>query len=645
VQALDRPAFVGQVQKLVRESPYRALLVVVHGFREAFPSALRKTTFLGHVLDINTPVLLFDWPGNQGSSPGGYRRAQRVAKASGAELAHTLELIIRDIQPERLWLIANSMGAQVAVDAFRLLYEQADLADAETEIADVMLTAPDVDFEEFDTHFQQALKALARKTTIYVSSNDRALVASRLLNRGQRRGESTLSPSELEAAARVVDHDPDSEEVTVVDVTPVNRTRNFHNFSLETPEFFDDVFPAPDQQRNPPQPPDLRGPGPQRRDLLDPDPRPLAGERMKRSARGIKRLPLSLRWGVLIALAGAAALTIQGCTNLSLEPWHTEALTAEFTAARPIKSDLRGLSTPGGAVVRPAGTRGLRAHPDRTRPNAGALQPGQRRRPQGRQPNWNRSFELPAEAPAGGVLLLHGMSDSPYSLRALGQSLNQHRFWVIGLRLPGHGTAPSGLLSIRWEDMAAAVQLGVAHLKAKLGEKPIHIIGYSTGAALALDFALDALDGGSRAGAGQPGADLAGHRHPPGGGPGQVEAAALLPGLGGLAWLVVEPEFDPYKYNSFTTNAGEQVHRLTRSVAGRVASRARSHPERVLPPTLVLKSNADATVSTDAVVDRLLGRLDPHHHELVLFDINHFAAKSILLIFRPAGAGHPADGR
>ena len=27
-----------------------------------------------------------------------------------------------------------------------------------------------------------------------------------------------------------------------MDVTPVNRTRNFHNFSLETPEFFDDLY-------------------------------------------------------------------------------------------------------------------------------------------------------------------------------------------------------------------------------------------------------------------------------------------------------------------------------------------------------------------------------------------------------------------
>lgn len=243
VQELDPASFVAQVQARVKESPLRSLLVVVHGFREAFPSGLRKTAFLGHVLDINSPVLLFDWPGNQGSSPGGYQRARRVAEASGADLARTLELSIRDIRPERLWLIANSMGGQVVVDAFRLLYDQTDLADAKTEIEDVVLTAPDVDYNEFNDQFKHALKSLARKTTIYVSSNDRALLASRLLNRGRRRGESTLSPRQLDKAVRVTDSiDPDSEDVTVVDVTPVNRTRNFHNFSLETPEFFDDLY-------------------------------------------------------------------------------------------------------------------------------------------------------------------------------------------------------------------------------------------------------------------------------------------------------------------------------------------------------------------------------------------------------------------
>ena len=57
------------------------------------------------------------------------------------------------------------------------------------------------------------------------------------------------------------------------------------------------------------------------------------------------------------------------------------------------------------------------------------------------------------------MLLLHGMSDAPYSLRALGEALHARGFHVLGLRLPGHGTAPSGLVTATWEDMAAAVAL------------------------------------------------------------------------------------------------------------------------------------------------------------------------------------------
>lgn len=243
VHALRRSEFVAQLRELVEGSPYRSLLVIVHGFREAFPSALRKTAFVGHVLDINSPVLLFDWPGNQGSSLSGYRRARHVAEKSGTELARTLELVIRDIRPQRLWLAANSMGAQVVADAFQVLYREADLADAETEIEDVVLTAPDVDQAEFDQQFKQEITALARHLTVYVSSNDRALLVSRIINRGPRRGESTLSPEQLEEAVRVAELiEPDSELITLVDVTPVNRTRNFHNFSLETPEFFDDLY-------------------------------------------------------------------------------------------------------------------------------------------------------------------------------------------------------------------------------------------------------------------------------------------------------------------------------------------------------------------------------------------------------------------
>ena len=358
---------------------------------------------------------------------------------------------------------------------------------------------------------------------------------------------------------------------------------------------------------------------------------------MPRTARAFRRQPVLPHLSYFGLAASLFLLFVSGCSDQPLQPWHTEALTEEFTAAKAAEvRTFEGYRRLEDRLFAELDEKVVAATPTGPAYALVRYSRGSAADPVKQDADWNRSFELPAEAPTGGVLLLHGMSDSPYSLRTLGRRLNQQGYWVIGLRLPGHGTAPSGLLDVQWEDMAAAVRLGAAHLAAKVGSRPIHFIGYSTGAPLALDFALDALEGkAAPVPAGLVLISPAIGLHP---------AAALavwkrrlsaVPGLGGLAWLLVEREFDPFKYNSFTTNAGEQVHRLTQSVAGRVEARARSHPDRVLPPTLVIKSNADATVATDAVVDLLLGRLDPHRHELVLFDINRCEAQSILLFTDP----------
>ena len=166
----------------------------------------------------------------------------------------------------------------------------------------------------------------------------------------------------------------------------------------------------------------------------------------------------------------ALLLCAQGCDGPTLEPWHTEKLTEEFTAR---KADEVGTfagyleledrlftqlqekvyaevdTGPGYELVRYSADSTADPRNDR--------------------PDWNRSFELAAEEPVGGVLLLHGMSDSPYSLRALAETLAQRGYRVIGLRAPGHGTAPSGLKHISPEDMEAAVRLGMEHLASKLG--------------------------------------------------------------------------------------------------------------------------------------------------------------------------------
>jgi alpha-beta hydrolase superfamily lysophospholipase len=334
---------------------------------------------------------------------------------------------------------------------------------------------------------------------------------------------------------------------------------------------------------------------------------------------------------ILLAFFGAS------CGGEELQPWHTEKLTAEFSAAKldevrsfedykqledrlflQLEQKVYARGEPGAAQELARYSSGSAADP---RDDA---------------PDWNRSFELPAEAAVGGVLLLHGMSDSPYSLRALAKTLSQRGYWVVALRLPGHGTAPSGLKYVRARDMIAAVQLAMAHLASSVGDKPVHMVGYSTGASLALDFALDATgETSSPVPASLVLISPAIRIHRTAALAGFKDALSVVPGLGGLAWLTVMPEFDPYKYNSFATNAGAVVHRLTRSVDERIGARARESSDAFLPPILVFKSAVDSTVTTEAVVDRLLGLLHPYRHELVLFDINRSAAKSILMVSDP----------
>ncbi len=342
----------------------------------------------------------------------------------------------------------------------------------------------------------------------------------------------------------------------------------------------------------------------------------------------MKHLPAAL--AALIPTL-CVVLCLTGCDRGQLMPWHEELLETEFSLEdTPDIDSFEEYLALENAVFTELNQRFYAASetgPEHAmmRYSKGSLaDPGQR------QPNWNRSFELPSDAAVGGVLLLHGMSDAPYSLRALGESLQRRGYYVVGLRMPGHGTLPSGMLYLQWQDMAAVVRLGMLHLAQRVPGLPLHIIGYSTGAPLALDYTLQAQQDTTLPAAAKlvlispaigvsPAAALAQWSR----------RLSLLPGLHPLAWLDIQPEFDPYKYNSFTTNAAEQVFKLTQSVTNRIADR--SDAERPLPPMLIFKSTVDATVSNDAVVDRLLLKLAPQRHELVVFDINRFAATTILL--------------
>jgi alpha-beta hydrolase superfamily lysophospholipase len=248
--------------------------------------------------------------------------------------------------------------------------------------------------------------------------------------------------------------------------------------------------------------------------------------------------------------------------------------------------------------------------------------------------DFNRSFVLePQGAPVGAAVLLHGLTDAPYSQRHIAEAYRRHGFVAIVIRLPGHGTVPAGLTEATWQDWAAATRVAVREARRRVGASaPLHIVGFSNGGALAMNYVLDVISepehshvdrivlispmiGITRF------AQFAGLAALP----------AKLPAFYKAAWLGILPEFNPFKYNSFPVNGAVQSFELTQVLQRKIAQRARAGQLTRLPPILTFQSVMDFTVSTPAIVNALYAHLPSNASELVLFDVNRTVKFGALL--------------
>jgi alpha-beta hydrolase superfamily lysophospholipase len=254
--------------------------------------------------------------------------------------------------------------------------------------------------------------------------------------------------------------------------------------------------------------------------------------------------------------------------------------------------------------------------------------------------DWNRSFVLEPEGTLrGAVVLIHGLTDAPYSLRHVAELYRAEGFVALGLRVPGHGTVPAGLTEAVWEDWTAATRMAMREARRRAGPSGVvHMVGYSNGGALSLKHAMDALEDprlvrpdrvivvSPMVGV-SPFARFAGLAGLP----------AMLPRFAKAAWLSVLPEFNPFKYNSFPVNAAVQSFRLTQEVQGQVRRLSRAGRLDGLAPILAFQSLMDFTVSTRALVDDFFALLPANGSELVIFDRNRGTKLSFLLrpVFDP----------
>jgi alpha-beta hydrolase superfamily lysophospholipase len=339
----------------------------------------------------------------------------------------------------------------------------------------------------------------------------------------------------------------------------------------------------------------------------------------------IKRL---LYWALVIVLAIAVlALALRSYRALNappLEPWHTFVPT-ELRAAELDAADWTRYMAQEQTVFDSVRDNVSRRLPDDARVPYNRYFEGSPVYPPRFAQDWNRSYVIePAGSPRGAVVLLHGLTDSPYSLRHVARRYADRGYLAIGVRMPGHGSVPAGLTDVRWEDWSAATRLAVREARRRVpAPAPLHLVGFSNGGALAVKYALDAIEDPQL-----PRADRLVLFTPMIGitrfarFAGLAGLPALLPPFASAAWLSNLPEFNPFKYNSFPVNGARQSYRLTDTLQQQIDRLAREGRLGTLPPILTFQSVIDFTVSTPAILTALYRFVPDNGSEIVLFDVN-----------------------
>ncbi len=352
-----------------------------------------------------------------------------------------------------------------------------------------------------------------------------------------------------------------------------------------------------------------------------------------------------LKWSLGLVALCAAALAIvilafaaqARVKHPDLQPWHRIELQEEFHAGRPeVKTfaDYRRLEDRLFAELK---TRVL-DDPRAADPYVlGKYHEGSAPARRAWDTPYNRSFELAPQNPRGAVLLVHGLSDSPYSMRAIADAFFREGYHVVVLRMPGHGTLPSMLRRVSWRDWYQAVEIAARYTASLAGPgEPFLAGGHSTGAALLTLYSVRSLDDPSlprphRLYLMSPAIGIDDFAFMTN----VISAFSFVPYFEKSAWLDVFPEYDPYKYNSFTVNAGNQIYHVTRELRSALEAAGAANRLGGMPRITVFHSLMDATVKTVDVVRNLLALLPGVGNELVVFDVNRGEALQGLLARAP----------
>lgn len=175
--------FYDTLRRFFRDSRKKEAVIYIHGFNMKFDEAARRMAQISTDLDLGYAPVFFSWPSRGKLSA--YSRDEEKIETAQKKLEAFLESFARSSGAEKIILVAHSMGNRAMCNAF------ASLAAKHPELgglfSELILAAPDIDASEFTGRLGPAISGRGPAVTLYASSRDMALHASKEIHRDKPR--------------------------------------------------------------------------------------------------------------------------------------------------------------------------------------------------------------------------------------------------------------------------------------------------------------------------------------------------------------------------------------------------------------------------------------------------------------------------
>ena len=225
VDVFDKDRFFHELSTRVRASGANAAFIFVHGYNVSFEEAARRTAQIAYDLQFPGAPVFYSWPSR--GNVAEYTVDESNIEWSQANLKVFLSDFFDRSSADQVYLIAHSMGNRALTRAVASLLT--DDPSVKARLRDVILTAPDIDAEVFKRDIAPALAASGTAITLYASSADRALIASRKIHQYPRAGESGKSLVIVKG-------------VETIDASDVDTSFVGHSYFAESSSVLSDIF-------------------------------------------------------------------------------------------------------------------------------------------------------------------------------------------------------------------------------------------------------------------------------------------------------------------------------------------------------------------------------------------------------------------